>query len=123
MGKGSSDQVLELYSNLLLEIWEVVSALIGETVLTLLFHLAMKKIEGKYPFLTSINVSEDGISLDGVKERGRSLPPVEIHRGFQGFITHLFDLFTTLSEGVISRELFPKVIPKVKEAERMISNK
>jgi hypothetical protein len=123
MGKGSSDQVLELYSTLLLEIWEVVSALIGETILTLLFHLAIKKIEGKYPFLTSIHVSEEGVSLEGVKERGRSLPPVEIHRGFQGFITHLFDLFTTLSEGVINRELFPKVIPKVKEAERMISNK
>ena len=123
MGKGSSDQVLELYSNLLLEIWEVVSALIGETILTLLFHLAIKKIEGKYPFLTSIHASEEGVSLEGVKERGRSLPPVEIHRGFQGFITHLFDLFTTLSEGVISRELFPKVIPKVKEAERMTSNK
>ena len=123
MGKGSSDQVLELYSNLLLEIWEVVSALIGETILALLFHLAIKKIEGKYPFLTSIQVSEEGVSLEGVKEHGRSLPPVEIHRGFQGFITHLFDLFTTLSEGVINRELFPKVIPKVKEAERMISNK
>ena len=123
MGKGSSDQVLELYSNLLLEIWEIVSALIGETILTLLFHLAIKKIEGKYPFLTSIHASEEGVSLEGVKERGRSLPPVEIHRGFQGFITHLFDLFTTLSEGVISRELFPKVIPKVKEAERMTSNK
>ena len=123
MGKGSSDQVLELYSNLLLEIWEVVSALIGETILALLFHLAIKKIEGKYPFLTSIHASEEGVSLEGVKERGRSLPPVEIHRGFQGFITHLFDLFTTLSEGVISRELFPKVIPKVKEAERMTSNK
>jgi hypothetical protein len=123
MGKGSSDQVLELYSNLLLEIWEVVSALIGETILALLFHLAIKKIEGKYPFLTSIQVSEEGVSLEGVKEHGRSLPPVEIHRGFQGFITHLFDLFTTLSEGVINRELFPRVIPKVKEAERMISNK
>ena len=123
MGKGSSDQVLELYTNLLLEIWEIVSALIGETILTLLFHLAIKKIEGKYPFLTSIHASEEGVSLEGVKERGRSLPPVEIHRGFQGFITHLFDLFTTLSEGVISRELFPKVIPKVKEAERMTSNK
>jgi hypothetical protein len=123
MGKGSSDQVLELYSNLLLEIWEVVSALVGETILTLLFHLAIKKIEGKYPFLGSIHVSDEGVSLEGVKVGGRSLPPVEIHRGFQGFITQLFDLFATLSEGVISRELFPKVIPKVKEAERMISNK
>jgi hypothetical protein len=123
MGKGSSDQVLELYSNLLREIWEIVSALIGETILVLLFRLAVRRMEGKYPFLASIDVSEEGVSLEGVKERGRSFPPVEFHRGFQGFITHLFDLFTTLSEGVISRELFPKVIPKVKEAERVISNK
>jgi hypothetical protein len=123
MGKGTSDQVLELYSNLLLEIWEDVSALIGETILALLFQLAIKKVEGKFPFFASIHLSGEGVSLEGVKELGRSLPAVEIHRGFQGFITHLFDLFTTLSEGVISRELFPKVIPKVKEAERMISNK
>ena len=121
MGKGSSDQVLELYSTLLLEIWEVVSALIGESILVLLFHLAMKKIEGVYPFLTTIHVSEEGVSLKEVKDLG--LPPVEIHRCFQGFIKHLFDLFTILSGEVISRELFPKVIPKVKEAERMVSNK
>jgi hypothetical protein len=121
MGKGSSDQVLEIYSNLLLEIWEDVSALIGETILALLFQLAIKKVEGKYPFFAAIHLSEGGVSLEGVKERVRSLPAVEIHRGFQGFMTHLFDLFTTLSEGVINRELFPKVIPKVKEAERLIS--
>jgi len=121
MGKSSSDQVLDLYSNLLLEIWEIVSALIGETVLALLFHLAIKKIGGKYPFLSSMHVSEEGLFLETLREHGRGLPPVEVHRGFQGFITHLFDLFTALSEGVISRELFPKVIPKVKEAERMIS--
>jgi hypothetical protein len=121
MGKGSSDQVLELYSNLLLEIWEDVSALIGETILALLFQLALKKVEEKYPFFAAVHLSEEGVSLEGVKERVRSLPAVEIHRGFQGFMTHLFDLFTTLSAGVITRELFPKVIPKVKEAERLIS--
>ncbi len=122
-GKWSADLLLELYSNLLAEIWEIVSALIGETILELLFTLAIRKIGDKYPFLVSLKVSEDGVSLEGVKEACRGLPPLEVHRGFQSLITHLFHLFSTLAEGVISRELFPKVFQKVREAERIISQK
>lgn len=122
-GKWTSDLVLDLYANLLTEIWEVVSALIGETILELLFNLSIQKIGEKYPFLNSLKVSEEGLSLDGVREDFRSQPPIDIHRGFQSLINHLFHLFSTLAEGVISREVFPKVFPKVREAERIISQK
>lgn len=122
-GKWSTDFILDLYSNLLLEIWEIVSALIGETILTLLFLSAIRKIGEKYPFLNSLKVSEEGITLDRVKEKGRNLSPLEIHRGFQSLINHLFQLFSALAEGVINKELFPKVFPKVKEADRIISQK
>ena len=122
-GKWTSDLVLDLYANLLTEIWEVVSALIGETILELLFNLSIRKIGEKYPFLNSLKVSEEGLSLDGVREDSRSQPPIDIHRGFQSLINHLFHLFSTLAEGVISREVFPKVFPKVREAERIISQK
>jgi hypothetical protein len=121
--KWSSDLVLNIYSNLLKEIWEIVSALIGEASLSFLFILAIRKIGEKYPFLKSLKVSEEGISWEGERDDCRSLAPVEIHRGFQSLITHLFNLFSALTEGVISRELFPKVLPKVKEAERIISQK
>jgi hypothetical protein len=122
-GKWTSDLVLDLYSNLLMEIWEVVSALIGEAILELLFNLAIQKIGEKHPFLNSLKVSEEGISLDGVREECRTIPPIDIHRSFQSLINHLFHLFSTLAEGVISREVFPKVFPKVREAERIISQK
>jgi len=122
-GKYTSDLVLDLYSSLLLEVWEVVSAMVGEAILELLFNLSIKKISEKYPFLKSIEVSEEGIYLEKVKEECRSLPPVEIHRGFQSLINHLLNLFSALTEGVISREVFPKVFPKVREAERLISQK
>ena len=121
--KWSKDLVLDLYSNLLMEIWEIVSALIGEAILTLLFLSAIRKIGEKHPFLLSLKVSEEGIALDGVKEEGRNFSPLEIHRGFQSLINHLFQLFSALTEGVINKELFPKVFPKVKEAERIISQK
>jgi hypothetical protein len=122
-GKWTSELVLDLYSNLLLEVWEVVSALIGEAILGLLFNLSIKKVGEKYSFLNSLKVSEEGISMERIREDCRNLAPVEIHRGFQSLINHLLNLFSALTEGVISREVFPKVFPKVKEAERLVSQK
>ena len=122
-GKWSSDLVLDLYSNLLAEIWELVSALIGEAILAFLFTLAIQKLGEKYSFLASMKVSEDGIILDEVREDCRTLAPIEIHRGFQSLINQLSHFFSALAEGVINKELFPKVFPKVKEADRIISQK
>ena len=119
--KFSSDRILDLYANLTIEIWEIVSALIGEAILSFLFALAIRKIGEKYPFLNSLKVSEEGISLDEVRKDCRKIAPLEIHRGFQSLINHLSHLFSVLAEGVINKELFPKVFPKVKEAERIIS--
>ncbi len=122
-GKWSSDLVLDLYSNLLTEMWELVSALIGEAILAYLFTLAIRKIGEKYPFLNSIKVSEEGVSMEEVKQDYRTVAAVEIHRGFQSLINHLSQLFSALAEGVINKELFPRVFPKFKEAERIISQK
>jgi hypothetical protein len=122
-GKWSSDLVLDLYSNLLIEIWEVVSALIGEAILALLFNLSVQKLGEKYSFLISLKVSEEGISIEEIREDCRNIAPIEIHRGFQSLINHLSHLFSALAEGVINKELFPKVFPKVREAERIISQK
>ena len=122
-GKWSSDLVLDLYSNLLAEIWELVSALIGEAILAFLFALAIRKLGEKYPFLNALKVSDDGISSEEAREDCRTVAPIEIHRGFQSLINHLSQVFSALAEGVINKELFPKVFPKVKEAERIISQK
>jgi len=121
--KFSSDLVLDLYANLLMEIWETVSALIGEAILALLFTLAIQKISEKYSFLNSIKVSEEGLSLEVVRKDCRNIAPLEIHRGFQSLVNQLSHLFSALTENVISKELLPKVLPKVREAERMISQK
>jgi len=121
--KWPSDLVFNLYSNLLTEVWEDVSALIGEAILELLFTLAIQELKEKYPFLIALKVSENGILLNGTREEWRNIAPMEIHRGFQSLINHLFHLFSTLTEGVINKELFPKVFPKFREAERIVSQK
>jgi len=122
-GKWSSDLVLDLYSNLMTEMWELVSALIGEAILAYLFTLAIRKLGEKYPFLNSLKVSEEGVSMEEVRQDYRTVAPIEIHRGFQSLINHLSQLFSALAEGVINKELFPKIFPKFKEADRIISQK
>jgi hypothetical protein len=122
-GKYSSDLVLDVYSNLFQEIWDVVSALVGEAILELLLTSAVQRLKDRTPFLAYLRISEEGISWEDLREAVPGIAAIEIHRGFQGLITHLFDLFSALAEGVISRELFPKVFPKVREAERIISSK
>jgi len=82
-GRWTSDIVLDIYSNLLLEIWEVVSALVGEAILELLFNIAIKKIGEKYKFLNLIKVSEDGIIFNELKEDLRNQSATELHKGFQ----------------------------------------
>ena len=119
--KLSPDLVLDLYSDLLTDLWEIVSALIGEAILSFLFALAIRKLGDKHPFLYSLKVSEEGISWEKLKEDCQTVPPGEIHKGFQGLINQLSQLFSALADGVINKELFPKVFPKVKEAERIIS--
>jgi hypothetical protein len=121
--KFSSDLISDLYTNLLKEIWESVSALIGEAILTHLFNLAIRNIGVRYPFLNSLKVSEEGLVLEEVKRGCRNLPPAEIHRGFQSLINQLSHLFSALTEGVITKELLPRVLPKVREAERMVFKK
>jgi len=122
-GKFTSDLVLDNYASLLNLVWNVASELIGEAILELLFRISIKKIGERYPFVNSLKVSEEGISLEGVREDYRNLPPIEIHRGFQSLVNHLLNLFSALTQGVISREVFPKVFPKLKEAERLVSQK
>jgi hypothetical protein len=63
------------------------------------------------------------VSIEEVKQDYRTVAAVEIHRGFQSLINHLSQLFSALAEGVINKELFPRVFPKFKEAERIISQK
>ncbi len=117
----SSNLVLDLYSSLLVEVWAIVSELIGEAILALLFTVAIRNLGEKYPFLKSVEVTEEGLSMHRVREVCRRIPPAEVHRGFQSLITHLLDLSSALAEGVVSREVLPKVFAMLREADRIIS--
>jgi len=124
MGRKKTDvnlDLIDLYSGLLNEIWGKVSELIGEGLLAFLILLTIDRMSDKFSILRGIRVSEAGISLETMRNQCRDTSPEDIHRAFQGFIKSLFNVFTAITENVINRELFSAVLPKLREAEKMIS--
>ncbi len=114
-------ELLGLYSRLLNEIWGKVSELIGENLLAFLMLLTIERMSNKFSILRGIRVSEAGISLETLGNQCQNTPAVDIHRAFQGLVKNLFNVFTALTENIINRELFSTVLPKLREAEKMIS--
>jgi hypothetical protein len=113
--------VIDFYSSLLSEIWAKVSELIGEGLLAFLIRLTIDHTADTFSILKEIRVSEAGISLETMRNQCGDTSPEDVHRAFQGFVKNLFNVFTAITENVINRELFSTVIPKLREAERMIS--
>jgi hypothetical protein len=124
MGKKKTNinlDLIDLYSSLLNEIWGRASELIGEGLLEFLILLTIDRMSDRFPVLHVIRVSEAGVSLETVRNQFQDASPEEIHRALQGFVKNLFNAFTAISENVINRELFSTVLPKLREAEQMIS--
>ena len=113
--------LIDLYSGLLNEIWGRVSELIGEGLLEFFIQLTIDRMSDRFLILNVIRVSEAGISLESMRNQCQNMSPVDIHRALQGFVKNLFSAFTAISENVINRELFSTVLPKLREAEQMIS--
>ena len=114
--------LIDLYSSLLNEIWGKVSELIGESLLAFLILLTIDRMSDKFSILRGIRVSEAGISLETMRNQCQDTSPEDVHRAFQGFVKNLFNMFTAITENVINRELFSTVLPKLREAEKMIAH-
>jgi hypothetical protein len=114
-------ELIDLYSTLLNEIWGMVSELIGESLLAFLMQLTIRRMSEKFSILKGIRVSEAGVSLEAIRNQCQDVSPEDVHRALQGFVKNLFNVFTEITENVINRELFSTVLPKLREAEKVIS--
>jgi hypothetical protein len=114
-------EVLDLYTRLLNDLWVRASELIGETLLAFLILLSIERTSDKFPLLRGIRVSEIGVSLETLRNSCQDASSEDIHRALQGLVKNLFNVFTIITENIINRELFSSVLPKLRDAERMLS--
>lgn len=108
--------IISVYEDLLIDIWNRVSNMIGGITLEVLFTSALKRQSALYPFLEKIEVSVNGISLDALKSISDQIPPGDVKTAFQNLVSELFALFAAMCGDVLIKELSPKL----KEAENKL---
>ncbi|MGQ3685973.1 MAG: hypothetical protein ACUBOA_13350 [Candidatus Loosdrechtia sp.] len=104
-----AEQVIEIYTELLNEIWRRVAYLIGGITLQVLMSNAVRRTSLAFPFLTQVSVTTCGVSLEKLREVCCSLPKHETRKALQNLVAELFSLLISMSGDVIVRELAPLV--------------
>lgn len=103
------EYVLEVYSELLDEIWRRVAYFIGGITLQVLMSTAIRRTSLAFPFMTHVTVTVNGVSLEKLGDISCDLPKREPMRALQNLVTELFSLLVSISGDIIIRELTPMV--------------
>ncbi len=103
------EYVVEVYSELLDEIWRRVAYFIGGITLQVLMSTAVRRTALAFPFMSHVTVTVNGTSLDKLIDVCQDLPKREPMKALQSLVTELFSLLVSMSGDIIIRELTPMV--------------
>ena len=103
------EHIIEVYSDLLDDIWRRVAYFIGGITLQVLMRSAIRSTAVVYPFIANVTVTVDGVSLHCLKDICRDIPKQEPTKALQNLVTELFGLLASMGGDVIIRELTPMV--------------
>lgn len=103
------EHIIEVYADLLNEIWKRVAYFIGGITLQVLMRTAIRRTAGIYPFMADITVKVDGVFLSGLNESCKDIPSRQSQKALQNLVTELFGILASMSGDIIVRELTPLV--------------
>lgn len=102
------EHIIEVYSDLLDDIWRRIAYFIGGITLQVLMRSAIRRTAA-YPFIAGVTVTVNGVSLHCLMDICRDIPKREPAKALQNLVTELFSLLASMSGDVIIRELTPIV--------------
>ena len=111
-------EIVLIFTELLQRLWDRLVALVGEAGTAAMFYSALRDAAGEHPFLKHIEVSEDEIRLEGLRENLASLDRTTLRRAFLAYIDGIVALLIDLTGDILVR----KVQPLITEFHEALSN-
>lgn len=108
-GEEARALIISVYQDLLSTIFRRASPIVGPITVATLLESSLADATERYPFLAAVEVSEQGVSLDGLREGAKNIPPRELKAGLEEWVSGLFTAFTILTGDVIVRQLGEEV--------------
>ena len=104
-GEEARALIISVYQDLLTTIFRRASPIVGAITVATLLESSLEEAKERYPFLAAAEVSEEGVSLEGLRREARAVPPRELKAGLEEWVSGLFTAFTVLTGDVIVRQL------------------
>ena len=103
-------EIIDIYQDLINEIWDRIAPILGTLSLKAIVERAVVLTSGEFDFMGSIEVSEEGVRLEKLKEELRSNHDRwMLKEGFKRLIVNLFHILARLTGKILINRLLQEI--------------
>lgn len=109
MAETGTQEVLEIFGELLTRLWERLVSLIGETATVAVFRSALLETSRNHPLLKEIEIDNNGLHLERLKKNLESPEHFEVRAGLLGLTDNVMALLIDLTGGILLSKVEPLI--------------
>lgn len=108
VSRGVKKGVLEIYEDLLINIWDRILPTLGGLTVATITRKAIAKAGLKYPLVEQLEVSEDGVSFASLRETAAA-DEHDLRDALKEVVSNLFDILAKLTGNILVTQLMREI--------------
>lgn len=108
VSRGVKKGVLEIYEDLLINIWDRILPTLGGLTVATITRKAIAKAGLKYPLVEQLEVSEDGVSFASLRETAAANEH-DLRDALKEVVSNLFDILAKLTGNILVTQLMREI--------------
>lgn len=108
VSRGVKKGVLEIYEDLLINIWDRILPTLGGLTVATITRKAIAKAGVKYPIIEQLEVGEDGVSFASLRETAAA-DEHDLRDALKEVISNLFDILAKLTGNILVTQLMREI--------------
>lgn len=104
-GKDERVKILDIYADLLNNIWRRVLPVMGKRTVVAIMKRALALTEPQNPFIRHLRVTGEGFSFEGLYNRASGEKTETIRAAFRDFTANVIEIITILTGDILTQRL------------------
>jgi len=100
--------VIEIYEDLLINIWDRIIPTLGSLTVATITRKAVSKAKLKYPIIEQLAVGEDGVSFAALRETSAT-DEHDLRDALKEVVSNLFDILAKLTGNILVTQLMREI--------------
>jgi len=109
VSRARKKEVLEIYEDLLQTIWNRILPTLGRVTVVAIVERALALTKETYPLLGHLQVTNEGLSFDVLRQRMREEEREAIRDALKELVANLIDILAMLTGDILVRQLIKEI--------------